>query len=71
MMLLTVWVPSPMFLLGRGLCAWSHVPSGGGGLCLGGGTLSRGSLSRDPFFDLAENWNALKRKKNTPYEPTG
>ena len=48
MMLLTVWVPSPMFLLGRGLCAWSHVPSGGG-LCLGGG-LCPGGLCLEILF---------------------
>ena len=38
MMSLSVWLPSPMFLLG-GLYLWSHVPSGGlcsRGLCPGG-----------------------------------
>ena len=35
MMPLSVWLPGPMFLLGRGLCAWSNVPSAGGrSLCL-------------------------------------
>ena len=25
----SVWLPGPMFLRGGGLCAWSHLPSGG------------------------------------------
>ena len=28
MMSLPTWVPGPMFLLGRGVSVWSHVPSG-------------------------------------------
>ena len=39
-MSLPVWLAGPMFLLGGGLCLWSHVPPGGGGHL----------LDRDPLF---------------------
>ena len=42
MMSLHVWLPGPMFLPGEGaLCAWSHVPWMGGGLCPGGSLSGR------------------------------
>ena len=49
MMSLPVWLPGPMFLLGRGVSAWSHVLSGGlsvqGGLCPVGDSVGERSLS--------------------------
>ena len=57
----TSCLPGPMFLLG-GLCLWSHVPFGGGGVSVQGGlcpgeVFVQGGLcqgdppDRDPLYD--------------------
>ena len=53
MISLPVWLPGPMFLLGRrGLCPWFHVPSGG--LC-SRGFLSRGESEKRAVHILLES----------------
>ena len=59
MMSLPTWVPGPMFLLGKGVSAWSHVPSGES---LSSGVSVRETPKRDSTNSggrYASYWNAF------------